>query len=194
MVTDQRHRLARRPVDLGRGRHHPSGEDDEDGLEEFRRLHRGEAQRIPAHRALPVIGAEDRQKHQRGHRREEAENGEPPHRDRRHHRDENHHAQRKAAECELPDHVVEGLMPVAGGQRRRRRETQKDADREKREDAAYGDPVHRPPPTRQYGVAGLHDNRAMRHFRHVACPDPEGPLFIWFSGLWLPVSLLSRAG
>ena len=53
--------FARRATDLLTGRQQPGRHDNKPGLEEFGRLQRRKAKRIPAHRALAEIGAQYRQ-------------------------------------------------------------------------------------------------------------------------------------
>ena len=163
---DQRQRLAGGAVDLLAGGDHPGGEDHEDGFQEFRGLHRRKSKRIPARRALPVIGAKDRQQCQRGEGPEKAEHAKAAHLLRAHHRGEDHGHESQPAEERLPVDIVERIEPVARGQGRRGGEAKQQSDQEKSEDTGQRDPIDGPPPPRQNRLARLHKYCAMRHFRH----------------------------
>ncbi len=125
----------------------------------------------PPHRALAEIGADERQQHQRDHRHGKAQHAKPPHHRRRHHRNRDHHHQCDTAEEGLPLHIVERLQPVAGGQRHRGGQTQKETDAKQHEHRGERPFVDRPPPTWKDRLRHPHRVGAIDHVSHGVPPD-----------------------
>ncbi len=156
----------RRPAQILRGSHQPGAKDDETGLQKFRRLNRGKAQRIPAHRPLAKVGAQERQEKQGQEGTGKTDRPHAPHHLDRHHRGQKCRHNRHAAEKGLTADVIVGRQTVLFGQGNRGGQAQKQPKTEERDDQTQRPAVNRPPPAWQNRLTRPQGRGAEHHFRH----------------------------
>ncbi len=151
--------------------HHPCGDHNKSGFKKLRRLHRGKAEAIPAHRALAEISAQEGQHHQRRESHQKTQNRQTAHQIGIHHRGDEHRHHRHAAKNRLPLHIMEMVEPVFRSQGRRGRQPEQNPDTEQCQNARHRPFIDGAPPFGENRLDIPNGNRAIDHFCHGIPPN-----------------------